>query len=242
MNPFDGFALEDLIQFLVLILFIGAPIVRAIYGTFVKPVKKAGQRQGRPERAPPQLKDFLKEVRREREARQGKVKPAAPEGFEQWEEVPEPPRPEPRPEPRAEPRPQPQHRPAARVDVAPARQRPAAGVPVPTSGAEEAARRNPLSRRLEEREISGVADRHIHSHLEDRELDANLEDRHLQDRLSRQLDAKFGQVKRRRNANSKDIPGFPKGVGIREAMLLQAILQPPPSRRNMRPRGRPRQL
>ena len=220
--PFDGFAIEDLIQIVVLFLFIGAPILRAIYNALVKPVKKAVERQARSSNPPPQLQNFLDEVRRERESRQTERSPQAkraPEGYEPWEDVEQAPA-------RVQAPPQPRRaRQPSSAPTAPAAPEPSAPEAEPQM----------LSKRLESRELSNVADRHIHSGLEERELAASLKDRHLQDRLSEKLEARFGRARRSRASVSRGIPGLPEGVGLREAMLIQAIFGPPRARQPLRP-------
>lgn len=226
MNPFAGFSIDDLIQIVVLFLIVGAPILRAIYKTLIKPVKKAVEQQARSANPPPQLEDFLNEVRRERESGQSERNPTAqgtPESYEPWEDVQQAP---PLVRTPAKPAERPESPAFRTAPPAPASKEPT----TPTFGAPETARQDPLLRRLEGRKLSDVADRRLHSGIDERELATSLKDRHLQDRLSQQLATKFGRLRRARTSVSKGIPGLPEGVGLREAMLIQAIFGPPRAR------------
>jgi hypothetical protein len=258
MDPFNFPA--DLIRWLIIILFIGIPVVRAIYRAFVKPVAKvgAGERRRPPaERPAIDLQEFLKEVRRGRPEAKGPPEPRGvgaerhlrmpggmgapgkeivmPRGGGMVEVLVEEPRqpaaPAAGPPPVASPFPaRDVQRPGRPPGARKERRKPPAEE-APPAGGEPEKRRRPLARELDEREISQVSARHIRSTVAARHLAPQVEERHLESQLPQALAEKFGSARSpEAGASGAALPGLPPGVGLREAVVLQTIFGSPRSK------------
>jgi len=253
-NPFDNFNFDDLFRILIVVVFIGGGIVRTLYNAFFKRARPPGRPaggegrpaggEGRPaggEGPPPVLQEFLDEFRRQRDKVPEGPKPAD-EAAAPREAVPKRPRAEPLEQAPARRRVEPWERDLEKARRRREQQPAQAAAPEqrqPEAPDREPAPKAPATRRslaveLESKRLSKVEDRRIESRVEAQMLRGRVEDRHLETDIGNHLAAKFGPTLRAepRARTSARLPGMPAGVGLREAMLLKAMLGPPVSQQS----------
>ena len=228
------FDMDNLLQLLVLFVFIGLPIIRAIFrnlggGAQRRQPPAQGEAGGKKAKG---LREFLEEIRQEthRQAR-GEGQPVPPQLEDdrelQWEDVEA-----------KEPQQQP-----ARADVA-AQDRQLA-----------AERRAKLQRRAQqqqqpepEREIehereagSVLTDRQLGSALTNRHVESKFAQRQLRSSLAeRHLQSQFVTNRKTRNPHKEldKLPGFLGAMTVKDMLLAQVILGPPRSQqRSIRGNG-----
>lgn len=245
-NPFDNFNFDDLFRILIVVIFIGGGIVRTLYSAFFKrarpPGRPAGDGGGGKGGPPPVLQEFLDELRRQRDKVPEGPKPADAAAAAPGEAIPKRPPAEPLEQAPARRRVEPWERDLEKArrrgaqrpaQAAGPKQRPPEAPDRKPAPKQPAARRS-LAVELESKKLSRVEDRRFESRVEGQMLRGGVEERHLETRIGNDVAAKFGPTLRAgsRTQTSARLPGMPAGVGLREAMLLKAMLDPPVSQQS----------